>query len=53
LTPHAPTPKNRGGDTAETERQITLLGEDRAGEISFQAQQALDELLAEHSREAA
>jgi hypothetical protein len=44
---------DRGGDTAETERQITLLGEDRAGEISFQAQQALDELLAEHSREAA
>jgi DNA-binding SARP family transcriptional activator len=42
-----------GGDTAETERQIALLGEDRAGEISFQAQQALDELLAEHSREAA
>lgn len=44
---------DRGGDTAETERQITLLGEDRVGEISFQAQQALDELLAEHSREAA
>ena len=40
-------------DTAEIERQIALLGEERAGEISFQAQQALDELLAEHSREAA
>jgi len=41
------------GDMAETERQIDLLSKDRLGEISFQAQQALDELLAEHAREAA
>jgi hypothetical protein len=41
------------GDKAAAERQIGLLGEERMGEISLQAQQALDELLAEHSREAA
>lgn len=41
------------GDKAAAERQLALLGEERMGEISFQAQQALDDLLAEYSREAA
>jgi hypothetical protein len=41
------------GDKAQAERQLALLGEERVGEISFQAQQALDDLLAEHARKAA
>ncbi|MBE9558138.1 MAG: AAA family ATPase [Proteobacteria bacterium] len=41
------------GDKAGAERQLALLGEERIGEISFQAQQAMDDLLAEHAREAA